>query len=504
MSQPRGIHGPFWSAKDGQSYWYNSENDRFIYQDGTSIRRPANVSRSQFLPPGFVERNTSSTSSENVSNTRSSSTANQTPNTAARAVPGNERADSTVDVTRSLGVLKIAASSHPSIQTARNSSQPVTATTRPSDTSSVRAAASDSVGPDGTTTHQQGPYIRAVNPKNKVQTLYQTGPSDEITDPDLFRTGRGKGAVRMLLRTGSEGDTEQLFSTFEIRTSPRRFFTVGKVFMILWSEPAGSTLVTEGVSARTPGTTRGRYGEPVFSKVRRFVVIREAATYCSALPIATYGWQGVGKANVTKSEHAIIYTGKSPPAPMPSEEPVRGELGMRPDAIRVDPDDREDKLDPRSRIDFGKVHTIQHNIKVKSYGKVNDKSLQALIQQFQNCWLAPAVATISPIATSSQLPRVQEETHAQGDTASSGHRSQNRGVAAGGAQGTSTDRNMVARLQERHRQQYWRAVARLQQTGMSGEQAREAINARLRRRQEEAIRAGRDADDTDDDDDEEE
>lgn len=52
--------------------------------------------------------------------------------------------------------------------------------------------------------------------------------------------------------------------------------------MVLWAEPAGEpsdrTLVTAGVRS-----IPGKHGERIFSKVRRFIVIRESEMYCSAL-----------------------------------------------------------------------------------------------------------------------------------------------------------------------------------------------------------------------------
>lgn len=50
--------------------------------------------------------------------------------------------------------------------------------------------------------------------------------------------------------------------------------------------------------------------------------------------------------------------------------------------IRVDPDKRDHKLDSMSRIDYGRFFTIQHNIKVKSLGKVNRDSEENLLGQF--------------------------------------------------------------------------------------------------------------------------
>lgn len=131
-------------------------------------------------------------------------------------------------------------------------------------------------------------------------------------------------------------------------------------------------------------------------------------------PIVTYGHQGVSKKGVNKSEHAIIHTGKKIPAALPQELPERGERGLLPQPIRVDPDDPEQKLDPMSRVDFAKVYTIQHNVKVRSLGKVNRTSMQPLLYQFKTVWSkyfgdsAPELQTGTPY----QAPAVPVEASA--------------------------------------------------------------------------------------------
>ena len=526
-SSSGGMTGPFWSVEAQQHYWYDHVNDHLVFQDGRRIRRPDSVPRTMLLPPTLQPQVGSPPSGNYVL----SGTTNRQPTTGGRTVPANTNIN---DITSGLSSLAVGSAANATTRPAPSPAGP----TVPGAQSS-RQPRSEYVTSDGVKTTltdiKEGKIVDVFNPSSRVQTLYQTGPIQDITDPTLLRDGRGRGAYRMLIKTGSEGDTEQLFSTFEIRAAPKRFFTVGKVFMVLWSEPAGEarTLVTGAIPARTPGTTKGRFGENVFSKVRRFVVIREAQTYCSALPITTYGAQGVGKAGVTKSEHAIIYTGKQASEPMAIEEPSRGEVGMRPDPIRVDPDDREDKLDPRSRIDFGKVHTIQHNIKVRSYGRVNDRSMQALIKQFNNCWYASSVPTVTPASALSPNPsssrgllETRAPAAARRESVSSGHRSQlPRGSGSGGSQSgqqpaqrsqpsaaRDTDvvgdsrnrpgeREIIARLQERQRQQYWDAVDQLvERRGMSREEAMGAINTRLAQNRAAAARVEEEDDDDDDDD----
>lgn len=220
-----------------------------------------------------------------------------------------------------------------------------------------------------------------TDPHSSVTTTYKHGPAENITDPDLLRSG--VKAHRMLLGSADQ-EAETIFQSFRVRPKPRQFFTVGKVFHVLWVEPAGESRTI--VTTIEAGTGLGKDGARVFSKVRLFVVVREGDNYCSALPITTYGGQGVSKAAVKKFEHAIIYTGKIAPKPLQAELPAFGERAMRIEAIRVDPDNPEDKLDPMNRLDFGKVHTIQHNIKVRSFGKVHPKSMAALLHQFRSVW----------------------------------------------------------------------------------------------------------------------
>lgn len=59
---------------------------------------------------------------------------------------------------------------------------------------------------------------------------------------------------------------------------------------------------------------------------------------------------------------------------------------MQQRAIRVLPDLRYHKLDPVSRLNFGAIMTVQHNLKVKSYGMVDQASGQDVISQFASVW----------------------------------------------------------------------------------------------------------------------
>lgn len=125
------------------------------------------------------------------------------------------------------------------------------------------------------------------------------------------------------------------------------------------------------------------YGDWMFSKVRRFIVVREGDLACTAVPVTTYNAQGVAKEGVKKSDHSIVYSGRSVPPLGPGEAPsTASEAPMKPYPVQVDTD-QGDKLDPLSRIDYARPQTIQHYVKVKSVGKVNKNSMSRLIGQYR-------------------------------------------------------------------------------------------------------------------------
>ncbi|KAF2415379.1 hypothetical protein EJ08DRAFT_571302, partial [Tothia fuscella] len=150
-----------------------------------------------------------------------------------------------------------------------------------------------------------------------------------------------------------------------------------QVIRMLWAEMAGDANDNITISS-------GRFGESVATKIRWFVVIREGTTYCSCLPIQTYSGKGVGKKGVEKNHHAIIYTGKEP-KPQKNEKPKGKEHGMR-RPIKVRPKAHTDKLDDMSRINFAKIYTVEHNVKVYDFGKVDPEDEHALLSNFNDIW----------------------------------------------------------------------------------------------------------------------
>jgi hypothetical protein len=83
-------------------------------------------------------------------------------------------------------------------------------------------------------------------------------------------------------------------------------------------------------------------------------------------PILTYGYQGVLKHGVHPEDHAVAYSSKSKGA-----EILDREIGlMSKHPIRIEVINDSHKLDPLSRINYAKLYTVEHNVKVFFIGKV--------------------------------------------------------------------------------------------------------------------------------------
>ncbi|KXT14170.1 hypothetical protein AC579_9257 [Pseudocercospora musae] len=224
-----------------------------------------------------------------------------------------------------------------------------------------------------------------------------------------------------------------------------------QVFLVLWSEPNSAT----GNEASTD-VTQVRFAEYVHTKIRRFVVVREGHNSCSAVPIATYGSRGVSARAVRKGEHAIIHTGKEAPRLMVEESRLRpGEQPIRGEAIRVDTFNREDKLDPTSRINLGKVYTIEHSLKVKGFGMVVD--VEALERHFWEVWSAGSRSTRASTSRHAAVQMQQARDDAPGRSSGSGR---------------SDDRQIQERSREiRDRQQKYRDNRRRQNRTQDGDES---------------------------------
>jgi len=159
-------------------------------------------------------------------------------------------------------------------------------------------------------------------------------------------------------------------SEFQTISSPSRFFKKGRVFKCLWVEPAGN--VDENDSDNMIST---KFGEKAYAKIRHFVVATEMQGASLCLPLSTHNRNGVVGKGVRAANFAAVYPFGSLPEVFPNEN-----LSKNPFPILVE--NPEERLDPMSRLDFGQVHTVRHNLKVLKVGRIHDGHLPLLDRYF--------------------------------------------------------------------------------------------------------------------------
>lgn len=90
----------------------------------------------------------------------------------------------------------------------------------------------------------------------------------------------------------------------------------------------------------------------------------------------------MSKKGVIKGQHAIIYTSKTAPKPQATERAGPGEAPML-TPIRVRPKKKMENLDPMARVNFGKLYTVEHNVKVYDFGDVHKDHIRIFTAQWK-------------------------------------------------------------------------------------------------------------------------
>jgi hypothetical protein len=119
-------------------------------------------------------------------------------------------------------------------------------------------------------------------------------PAVETQQPQLGRVVKG-----------TAGNSERIDSSYKVRNRDyKEFFRIGRVFSTLWTDALGNnagkvdpTFVSEVL-----------YGERVYSKIRRFIVVREGERSVSCLPVTSYANEGIRKSGIRLDEHGFIYS----------------------------------------------------------------------------------------------------------------------------------------------------------------------------------------------------
>lgn len=120
-----------------------------------------------------------------------------------------------------------------------------------------------------------------------------------------------------------------------------------------------------------------------------------------------------------RANHGIVYTGRTPPSPLPEEGPSQMCTVVQPVAVRVDPDELGMKLEPTSRINCAHPYTIDHRHRVKNIGRINHRTMAALLAQWHNETTGEQTF-LSQISTAALFQPTEEDEQVYSKLVSSG------------------------------------------------------------------------------------
>jgi len=190
------------------------------------------------------------------------------------------------------------------------------------------------------------------------------GPRRHVTSlpPDVQSTIHSLDRRYIQTNLNESFAQEQLDARYRRVAQPSRatFFVLGRVFKMLWTEPAGQ--MNPGKTRNSTHFSTVQYGETAFSEIRRFVVVRNKGEFSQCIPIQTYRGRGAAKPGVRMGDHGIIHTTVAAPNQLPGEALTKY-------SIQVQSTEGE-YLELESRVNYGKAYAVEHNVKVLDVGMV--------------------------------------------------------------------------------------------------------------------------------------
>ncbi|RGP80489.1 hypothetical protein FLONG3_1417 [Fusarium longipes] len=197
----------------------------------------------------------------------------------------------------------------------------------------------------------------AVPSGNQEHIIGTTGETETL-DPRL----------RLLMSFNLERQAHTAVNSATLLTSLQ-------VFKVLWPEPAGGGSIVEET------VYRDQYGGRIFVHFRRFIVVANDLGHCTCIPISTYGKKGCKKSGVKAEQHGIVTeSGNRTPAPL-RDEP---KLGYPP--VRVHIYESNERISKESRVNYSKLTTVEHNVKVLFIGRVVSSDWDIVTEAVNNSW----------------------------------------------------------------------------------------------------------------------
>jgi hypothetical protein len=156
--------------------------------------------------------------------------------------------------------------------------------------------------------------------------------------------------------------------SFKVRNYDyKKFFRPGRVFTTLW---------TEQVEDRGNNSTYSEpiYSEAVYSKIRRFLVVKQGDRSCTCLSLTAYGGVGHKKRGINLHEHSLIYSGTTVPS-RPN--------GISKESLKINLSKGAGQIPNNTLVNFGRIYTVETNVKVKDIGDLDTNS-RRLMRRYYN------------------------------------------------------------------------------------------------------------------------
>ena len=203
-----------------------------------------------------------------------------------------------------------------------------------------------------------------------------------LEDRGISQSVAQDGPRHLTLRDSSALSSDQAFQAIPIHHW-ENYFRHGRVFAILtyMEDPRDTRETREQTSDQSSvRVTRDRWGNSIYSTVRRMVVVGQGKGFCWTVPISTYGSRGLSKPGLNATNiqaHAIIHMDDKRAQRLPNEP----QSSKRPIAVHAE--DSNQVLHPASRVNFERVHTVEMNVRILKVGTVTDSSLPFLKDYFR-------------------------------------------------------------------------------------------------------------------------
>ncbi|KAK2736078.1 hypothetical protein CKAH01_07832 [Colletotrichum kahawae] len=163
------------------------------------------------------------------------------------------------------------------------------------------------------------------------------------------------------------------------RVEPSSKFKPGAIFKIVWSEPRGST-AQAAPTMSDKQSMKDPWGGHFHVGPRRFIVVATDEGHSTCVPILTYGGRGCRKSGVKPLKHGVIHERNRSAYKLPREP----ELGFPPVKARLNIEG--ERLSKESRVNYAKLTTIEHNIKVFFIGSIVKDEIPTIRANVDYCW----------------------------------------------------------------------------------------------------------------------